>query len=152
MSVTCEQDCRCHTCSFLFLVGFVLFLNASLWPWKQTTTFSFMSLLCVCVFPVRIRKREMCCVRVLQWARSRDHHWKHCKHPQWVKHVTAHCLLCDRLQVWADFPCWLVVGTEISTWHQGCRDQPTNGKLGGWQELKQSRAKSKHLLCCVVKM
>lgn len=111
MFVTCEQDCRDPTW-FFFLF---LFLHASLTLILKANLniFSFF----LCVFPLRIRKREMCCIRVLHRTRYWDHHWKHCKYPQWVKHITAHYLLCKSLQVWVteEAPCWLNVGTEIWT-------------------------------------
>lgn len=94
---------------------FFLFLHASLTLILKANLniFSFF----LCVFPLRIRKREMCCIRVLHRTRYWDHHWKHCKYPQWVKHITAHYLLCKSLQVWVteEAPCWLNVGTEIWT-------------------------------------
>jgi len=41
------------------------------------------------VFPLRSREREMCGFGVLHWTRYRDHHWEHCKYPQWVKHTAG---------------------------------------------------------------
>lgn len=65
-----------------FHFGLVPFLHASLT--------SILNLHCVCVFPCRIWKREMCCIRVLHWTWNRDHHWEHSKHPQWGPVVKSH--------------------------------------------------------------
>lgn len=65
----------------------------------------------------RIRKWEMCCVRVFHRARYRDHHWKHCEHPEWVKHssgITLH-LLCESLRRCPPADCLRVLMFECSS-------------------------------------